>query len=449
VAAPWVPVGTHGTSLAPLALALSTAHPSSNPSHARVSRSISPLPRQAPSAAGLCTSVTPRHPVAVSVAPVGNNLVHEQRLVIAPQVPLVPSTLPQATTAWGTPQSSPRVRFRELQLLPPGAVTAAPVTGAATGSSRSVLLPPRTDRSDCHNARRSSSPTASSEQATLPESLGTRRSGSSVQQPLQLRQQQPQQQQRGVARNGGAELQPSSFHLCGSVKSGGSATLGSTLGSFSDSREEGSPDICELRRLLSASLAAQEVLLHQQQEQRALQYQSNEQLAACMAEFRATRQELATISREVEVLRRAQQHCEGSNDQTVGRLSRPSSESAARPRQRRAAQFTTPPSKEDSSREGLSSASSPATRTASPPSARAPLRVASPGPRASFVGLRGSARAANSQSSGALPAMNSDFSWQKLQQHRQQEQWQQQQQQTIWCPRSGGKTEKRHPQEPG
>jgi hypothetical protein len=266
-----------------------------------------------------------------------------------------------------------------------------------------------------------------------------------MQQPSQLRQQQQQLQPQppAAARTEGKELHPSSLLLCGSVKSGGSATLGSTLGSLTDSREESSGDVYELRRLLSASLAAQEVLLQQQQEQRALQHQSNEQLAACMAEFRATRQELATISHEVEVLKKAQHHSEGSNDQTDSRLSRPSSASATRPRQRRAAQFATPPSKEDTSGEAPSSASSPAARTASPPSTRAPLRVSSPGPRGNGAGLRGSARAAHLQSTGALPAMSADLTWQKQQQ---QHQWQQQQ--TIWCPRPGGKAEKRHPHEP-
>jgi len=459
VAAPWVPVGTHGTSLV-TPLPLSGSRPSSKPPHACVQRSVSPQPRQMPSTTGMCAASTPLHPVAVGGAPVGNSMVPEQRRVIAPQVSIALGTSSQGKTAWDTPQSSPRTCFRALHLPPPASPAAGPMPGAATASSRSMLLPRIDDRPDCHSARRSASPTASPEQAALPTCLGIRSGGSVMQQqtPQLPLQQQQQQQQQTLARVSGAVPQPPSGHLCGSVKSGGSATLGSTLGSLSDSRDEAGGDVIELRRLLSASLAAQEVLLQQQQEQQALQHQSNEQLAACMAEFRATREELATISREVEVLRRGQQYHEGSNDQMDGRPSRPSSESGTRLRQRRAAPFSTPPSKDDPSREALSSAPSPA-RTASPPSTRTANRVPPPGPRSNVVGLRSAARSANSQSSGALQAMSADVSWQKLQQQQrqprpqrqqqQQTQWQQQQQQMIWCPRSGGKREKRYSQGPG
>jgi len=86
--------------------------------------------------------------------------------------------------------------------------------------------------------------------------------------------------------------------------SGASASLSSSL----TNSKESACDINDLRLMLSASLAAQE-------EQRILQQKSQEQLAECMAVLCASRQELCTVRREVEVLRQAhflREHHEGS-----------------------------------------------------------------------------------------------------------------------------------------
>jgi len=312
--------------------------------------------------------------------------------------PCIRSGAEHGCASWGTPTQSPRPGIHPV-MVGPAQVQAQP-RPLATRAARSLVIP---SADQALGRKRSSSPTTARCQDSAPGvHLVCRISGSSVAAPSH-------------SACHGMDVGSSTAQSCESRAHMSSllGASGSLSSSLSDSKETAC-DFNDLRLLLSASLAAQE-------QQRILQQKNQAQLAECMAELRASRQELSTVRREVEVLRQAhysrEQHVEslGALHERSGG-SRHLSQAGLRSSDERW-QSETPPRKGDHGAAGVaafreSSPTASSAITVSPPGCKtSPSTTMTPrsAPRAG-----GQVMTPNSQHSSILV------------------------QNLIWCPASGG-----------